>query len=369
MPDFNRDNLEETLKGLAKKRILIMDGAMGTMIQREKLQEADYRGERFKDWHKDVRGNNDLLVLTKPEVIEKVHDAFFAAGADIVETNTFNATSVSMADYDMQEYVREINVEGARLARKVADKWTARTPEKPRFVAGSIGPMNQSLSVSPDVDNPGYRSVTFDQVMMSYKEQVEGLIEGGVDIILIETIFDTLNAKAAIFATEEVFEEQGKRLPVIMSCTITDMSGRNLSGQTIEAFWHSVLHVKPFAVGLNCAFGAELLRPHAVTISDIADTFTCMYPNAGLPNEMGEYDETPEVTSRLLKGWAEEGILNIIGGCCGTTPEHIRAIADAMEECEPRKVPEVTPLMRLSGIDPVSIDTVVPLQKKQCSCS
>ena len=368
MPELNKSDVETTLTDLAKKRILIMDGAMGTMIQREKLQEADYRGERFKDWHKDVKGNNDLLVLTKPKIIEKVHDAFFAAGADIVETNTFNATSVSMADYDMQEYVYEMNVEGARLARKVADEWTARTPDKPRFVAGSIGPMNQSLSVSPDVDNPGYRSVAFDQVMQAYKEQVKGLIEGGSDIILIETVFDTLNAKAAIFATEEVFEELGLRLPVIMSCTITDMSGRNLSGQTIEAFWHSVQHVKPFAVGLNCAFGAELLRPHAVTISNIADTFICIYPNAGLPNEMGEYDETPDVTSGLLNGWAEEGLLNIIGGCCGTTPEHIRAISDVMANHAPRKVPEIAPMMRLSGIDPVSIDTVVPLVKKSCSC-
>lgn len=346
------------LSDAAEKGILIMDGAMGTMIQREKLQEADFRGERFKDWHKDLKGNNDLLVLTKPDVIEKIHDAFLAAGADIIETDTFNATSVSMADYDMQEFVREMNVEGARLARRVADEWTAKTPDKPRFVAGAIGPMNQSLSVSPDVDNPGYRSVTFDEVAASYKEQVEGLIEGGADIILIETIFDTLNAKAAIFATEEVFEEQGIRLPVFMSCTITDMSGRNLSGQTIEAFWHSVKHVKPFAVGLNCAFGAELLRPHAVTISAVADTRVCVYPNAGLPNEMGEYDETPEVTAGLLKEWADEGLLNIVGGCCGTTPEHISAIAEAVAPYEPREIPAVDQVMRLSGIDPVQIATL-----------
>lgn len=346
------------LSRAADKGILIMDGAMGTMIQREKLQEADFRGERFKDWHKDLKGNNDLLVLTRPDVIEKVHGAFLAAGADIIETDTFNATSVSMADYDMQDFVREMNVEGARLARRVADEWTAKTPDKPRFVAGAIGPMNQSLSVSPDVDNPGYRSVTFDEVAASYKEQVEGLVEGGADIILIETIFDTLNAKAAIFATEEVFEEQGIRLPVFMSCTITDMSGRNLSGQTIEAFWHSVKHVKPFAVGLNCAFGAELLRPHAVTISAVADTRVCVYPNAGLPNEMGEYDETPEVTAGLLKEWAEEGILNIVGGCCGTTPEHISAIAEAVAPYEPREIPAVDQVMRLSGIDPVQIATL-----------
>lgn len=351
-------SVAERLAKLAEERILIMDGAMGTMIQKEKLQEADYRGDRFKDWHKDLKGNNDLLVLTKPEVIRSIHDAFLAAGADIIETDTFNATSVSMADYDMQEFVREMNVEGAKLARDIADEWTAKTPNKPRFVAGSIGPMNQSLSVSPDVDNPGFRSVTFDEVMASYKEQVEGLIEGGVDIILIETIFDTLNAKAAIFATEEVFEEQGFKLPVFMSCTVTDMSGRNLSGQTIEAFWHSVRHVKPFAVGLNCAFGAELLRPHAVTIAAIADTRVCVYPNAGLPNEMGEYDETPEMTAGFLKGWADEGLLNIVGGCCGTTPEHINAISDAVSMHAPRAIPGTETVMRLSGIDPVSIATL-----------
>jgi len=355
-------DIETKLAELCDKRILIMDGAMGTMIQKKKLVEADYRGARFADWHKDLRGNNDLLVLTKPEVIEEIHGAFLAAGADIIETDTFNATSISMADYDMQSLAREINVEGARLARKVADEWTAKTPDKPRFVAGSIGPMNQSLSVSPDVDNPGYRSVSFDEVVAAYKEQVEGLIEGGAHIILIETVFDTLNAKAAIFATEEVFEEQGARLPVMMSCTVTDMSGRNLSGQTIEAFWYSIRHIKPFSVGLNCAFGAEHLRPHAVTIAAIADTRVCVYPNAGLPNEMGEYDETPEVTAGLLKAWAEEGLLNVVGGCCGTTPEHIAAIADAVDGLPPRGVPVAEPLMRLSGIDPVQIATLAPAE-------
>ncbi len=354
----NQLNAEKRLTDACEKRILILDGAMGTMIQREKLQEADYRGERFADWHIDLKGNNDLLVLTKPGVIEKVHAEFLAAGADIIETDTFNATSISMADYDMQEFVHEINVAGAAIARRIADEWTAKNPAKPRFVAGSIGPMNQSLSVSPDVDNPGFRSVTFDQVMEAYKEQVDGLIQGGVDIILIETIFDTLNAKAAIFATEEVFEEKGFRLPVFMSGTITDMSGRNLSGQTVEAFWHSVRHVKPFATGLNCAFGAELLRPHTAAIAGIADTHICVFPNAGLPNEMGEYDETPCQTSCLLKGWAEEGLVNIIGGCCGTTPEHIEAIAKSVEGLKPRAVPRLDPVMRLSGIDPVSIQTL-----------
>ncbi|UTW60299.1 homocysteine S-methyltransferase family protein [Kordiimonas sp. SCSIO 12603] len=352
----------ETLTKLAKERILIMDGAMGTMIQKEGLEEADYRGERFKDYHLDLKGNNDLLVITKPDVIAKIHGEFLAAGADIIETDTFNATSVSMADYDMQSLAKEINVEGAKLARRVADEWTAKTPEKPRFVAGSIGPMNQSLSVSPDVNNPGYRSVTFDEVAAAYKEQIEGLIEGGVDIILIETVFDTLNSKAAIFATEEVFEEQGVRLPMMLSCTITDMSGRNLSGQTIEAYWNSVRHAKPWSIGLNCAFGAEQLRPHAVTISDIADTLVCVYPNAGLPNEMGEYDETPEITGGLLGGWAEEGLLNITGGCCGTTPDHIAAIAKAVEGKAPRKVPVFEPVMKLSGIDPVKINCMEPAE-------
>jgi len=362
MTNIRKSSVEKQLADLCDQRILIMDGAMGTMVQFERLEEADYRGERFADWHKDVKGNNDLLVLTNPDVIAKIHGEFLAAGADIIETDTFNATRVSMADYDMQDYAFEMNVEGARLARRVADEWTAKTPDKPRFVAGSIGPMNQSLSVSPDVDNPGYRSVTFEQVVASYKEQVEGLIEGGVDIILIETIFDTLNAKAAIYATQEVFEKQGVSLPVFMSCTVTDMSGRNLSGQTIEAFWHSIRHVKPFAVGLNCAFGAEHLRPHAVTIAAIADTRVCIYPNAGLPNEMGEYDETPDITAGLLKGWADEGLLNIVGGCCGTTPGHIAAIADAMAGSRPRTVPVIDPVMRLSGIDPVQIATLAPAE-------
>ena len=356
------DDISKQLDSLCRDHILVMDGAMGTMVQRAKLEEADYRGERFKDWHKDLKGNNDLLVLTNPDVIAKIHSEFLAAGADIIETDTFNSTRVSMADYDMEDYAFEMNLEGARLARRVADEWTAKTPDKPRFVAGSIGPMNQSLSVSPDVDNPGYRSVTFDQVAASYKEQISGLIEGGVDIILIETVFDTLNAKAAIFATEEVFEERGARLPVFMSCTVTDMSGRNLSGQTIEAFWHSIRHIKPFAVGLNCAFGAEHLRPHAVTIANIADTRICVYPNAGLPNEMGEYDETPEITGGLLKGWAEEGLLNITGGCCGTTPGHIAAIAKAVAGIKPRRVPSAEPVMRLSGIDPVQIATTSPAE-------
>jgi len=348
-------NNTELLNKLAAERILVMDGAMGTMIQKKKLTEADFRGERFKDWPSDLKGNNDLLVLTKPEVIADIHAAFLEAGADIIETNTFNGTTISLADYDMQALAHEINVEGARLARRVADEFTAKNPDKPRFVAGSIGPTNKTLSVSPDVNNPGYREVSFDEVVTAYKEQVDGLMEGGVDIILIETVFDTLNAKAAIFATEEVFEERGVSLPIMLSCTVTDMSGRNLSGQTVEAFWYSVRHAKPFTIGLNCAFGAEHLRPHAVTLSAIADARIAIYPNAGLPNEMGEYDETPEVTGGHLKAWAEEGLLNIVGGCCGTTPEHIGAIAKAVAGIKPRKVPKHKPAMRLSGIDPITI--------------
>ncbi len=348
-------NTKQKLEAIARERILIMDGAMGTMIQKHKLQEADYRGERFKDWPSDLKGNNDLLVLTKPEVICEIHSQFLAAGADIIETNTFNGTSISMGDYDMQSLAYEINVEGAKLARRAADEWTAKTPNKPRFVAGAIGPTNKTLSVSPDVNNPGYREVSFDEVVEAYKTQVEGLIDGGVDIILIETVFDTLNAKAAIFATQDVYEERGVDLPIMLSCTVTDMSGRNLSGQTIEAFWYSVRHCRPFTIGLNCAFGAEHLRPHAVAIASIADAMVAIYPNAGLPNEMGEYDESPEVTGGHLKGWAEEGLLNVVGGCCGTTPDHIKAIADGVANIAPRKLPKQDTAMRLSGIDPITI--------------
>jgi len=345
----------EQLKGLMAERILVIDGAMGTMIQKHSLQEADYRGERFADWHSDVKGNNDLLVLTNPDIIAGIHDDFLAAGADIIETNSFNGTTISMADYDMQEYAREINVEAAKLARRVADEWTEKTPEKPRFVAGSVGPTNKTLSLSPDVNNPGYREVNFDEVKGAYREQIEGLIEGGVDLILIETVFDTLNAKAAAMAAEEAFDTVGHRLPIMLSCTITDMSGRNLSGQTIESFWYSVRHAKPLTVGLNCAFGAEHLRPHAVTLNAIANTNVCVFPNAGLPNEMGEYDESPEVMAGQIKEWANEGLLNVVGGCCGTSPDHIAAISKAIEGIPPRKIPADNHAMRLSGLDPLTV--------------
>jgi len=349
----------DRLNRAADQRILMMDGAMGTMIQREGLAEADFRGTQYAEWPSDLKGNNEILCVTQQEIIEKIHSEFLAAGADIIETNTFNCTRISLADYDMQSLAKELNIAAAACARAAADKWSAKTPDRPRFVAGAIGPMNKTLSISPDVNNPGYRAVTFDEVVGAYKEQVAALIEGGVDILLIETIFDSLNAKAAIFAAEDVFEEMGVRLPLMISFTVTDMSGRNLSGQTIEAFWYSVKHAKPFTIGLNCAFGAEHLRPHAVALSAIAETRVCVYPNAGLPNELGEYDELPEDTAAHLRGWAQEGLLNITGGCCGTTPDHIRAIAEAVEGVPPRKPVTLEPVMRLSGIDPVTLINMV----------
>lgn len=349
---MNRQERHSALLKAVGQRILVIDGAMGTMIQKEKLQEADYRGKRFADWPSDLKGNNELLNLTQPAIIRGIHSAFLEVGADIIETNSFNGTQISMADYDMQSLAAELSLESAKMARSVADEWTAKTPNKPRFVAGAIGPLNKTLSISPDVNNPGFRAVTFDEVVASYIEQIEALIEGGVDILLIETVFDTLNAKAAIFAAEEVFAANGFKLPIMISFTVTDMSGRNLSGQTIEAFWYSVRHAKPFSIGLNCAFGAEHLRPHAIALSGIADTHVCVYPNAGLPNELGEYDEEPRDTAGHLGAWAKEGLLNITGGCCGTTPQHIAAIAAAVEGVSPRAMPNLEPAMRLSGIDP-----------------
>ena len=347
-PTKNLQQLEE----LASRSILILDGAMGTMIQREELEEADYRGERFADYHRDLKGNNDLLVLTQPEIIKKIHSAYFEAGSDIVETNTFNATTISMADYDMSGLAREINIAAAQLARTVADEWTAKQPDKPRFVAGAIGPTNRTASISPDVNNPGYRNTTFDELATAYKEQTIALIEGGVDIILIETVFDTLNAKAAGFAVLEAFDELDVTLPIIVSGTITDFSGRNLSGQTPEAFWYSVRHLKPFAIGLNCAFGAEQLRPALAEIGSVAECLISGYPNAGLPNELGQYDESPEQTGAFLEQWAKDGLVNLVGGCCGTTPDHIAAIAKAVAPYPPRKAKPVTPKMRLSGLEP-----------------
>ena len=349
---MNRNLRIAALHAAAKQRILILDGAMGTMIQRHKLKEADYRGERFKDWPSDLKGNNDLLVLTQPGIIQGIHEAYFEAGADIIETNTFNAQTVSMADYGMEALAFEINVAAAKLARKAADKYTALTPEKPRFVAGAIGPTNRTASLSPDVNNPGFRNISFDELVAAYSEQTRGLIEGGVDTILIETVFDTLNAKAAGFAVKETFDAIGIELPLMISGTVTDLSGRNLSGQTPEAFWYSLRHLKPFSIGMNCAFGAEQLRPPIAQISKVADTHVSVYANAGLPNAMGEYDETSESMADAMRAWAADGLLNIVGGCCGTTPDHIKAIAGAVAPFPPRESPAVEPRLRLSGLEP-----------------
>ena len=332
----------KTIQDCLKERILIIDGAMGTMIQRHKLEEADYRGERFKDWPSDIKGNNDLLVLTQPQIIEGIHREYLEAGADIIETDTFNAQAISMADYHMEALAFEINVAAARIAKRAAADYTARNPGKPRFVAGALGPMSKTLSLSPDVNNPGFRSVTFDEVSNAYYEQVKGLVEGGVDLLLIETIFDTLNAKAAIFAIKKYFRDTKKaELPILISGTITDASGRTLSGQTLEAFYVSVMHARPLSIGLNCALGAQEMRSHIEELSQIAACFTSAYPNAGLPNAMGEYDEQPDETAHFIEEWAKNGWVNIVGGCCGTTPDHIRHIADHMAKLPPRSLPVV----------------------------
>src|SRR5919107_3448106 len=321
--------IERALRQAAAERILVLDGAMGTEIQALKLSEQDFRGERFRDHGHDLKGNNDLLILTQPDAIRDIHLRYFQAGADIVETNTFSGTSIAQADYGLEAIIYELNREGARLCREaavLAEKEDGRS----RFVAGAVGPTNRTLSISPDVNNPGYRAVTFDQVRDAYAEQVRGLVDGGAEIILIETIFDTLNAKAAIVATHQVFAEKGVKLPIMISGTITDLSGRTLSGQTPTAFWHSVRHAEPFSIGLNCALGAREMRAHIDEIAQVADTFVCAYPNAGLPNEFGLYDERPEATAAMLAEFAEAGFVNLVGGCCGTTPDHIRAIAQAV---------------------------------------
>ena len=340
------------LKKAADERILIIDGAMGTMIQQRKLGEDHYRGQRFADHSKDVKGNNDLLVLTQPEIIEEIHGEYLAANADIIETNTFNAQRISMADYHMQDLAYEMNVDAAKLARRAADAWSAKTPEKPRFVAGAVGPTNRTASISPNVNDPGYRNVNFDELRDAYKEQVRGLIDGGADIILIETIFDTLNAKAAGFATLEVFEEKDIELPIMISGTITDRSGRTLSGQTAEAFWYSMRHLRPFSIGLNCALGAELMRPYIAELAHIADTRISAYPNAGLPNAMGEYDETPHDMACKIEPWLADGLINIVGGCCGSTPDHIAHIANHAKDHKPRQLTKNAPKLRLSGLEP-----------------
>jgi 5-methyltetrahydrofolate--homocysteine methyltransferase len=346
-----RDRLEELLS----ERILVLDGAMGTMVQRHELEEADYRGARFAAHPSDVKGNNELLVLTRPDVIAGIHDAYLAAGADVIETNTFNAQRVSQADYAMESLSRELNVEAARLARIAADAWTQRTPDRPRFVAGAIGPMNKTLSLSPDVNDPSFRAVSFEAVRDAYVEQVQGLLDGGVDLFLVETIFDTLNAKAALIAIESVQRERGTDLPILISVTITDRSGRTLSGQTVGAFWTSIAHARPLAVGINCALGAEEMRPYVEELSSIADTFVSCYPNAGLPNAFGGYDQTPAQMARLLRDFAREGWLNLVGGCCGTSPDHIRAIAEAVADVAPRRIPVVPERPRFSGLEVLEV--------------
>lgn len=333
-----------TIEQQLQQRILVIDGAMGTMIQRHRLSEADYRGSRFADWPSDLKGNNDLLCLTQPGIIRGIHGEYLQAGADIIETNTFNAQRVSLADYGMEALAYEINLAAARLAREAVDSFE-KTSGKQAFVAGAIGPMNKTLSLSPDVNNPGFRALTFDEAADAYFEQVKGLVDGGVDVLLIETIFDTLNAKAAIFAIKKYFREHpvtGGSLPIMISGTITDASGRTLSGQTLEAFYYSIRHAKPLSVGLNCALGAREMRPHIEELSQLASCYTSAYPNAGLPNAMGEYDEHPEDTGHYLEEWAREGFVNIVGGCCGTTPDHIRHIADHVKGIKPRVVNEKT---------------------------
>ncbi|NTW64092.1 MAG: methionine synthase, partial [Chlorobiaceae bacterium] len=350
--------MKNSLLNLLETRILVLDGAMGTMIQRHKLQEEDYRGTRFAAHTHPLIGNNDMLVLTQPDIIHAIHCDFLDAGSDIIETNTFNANPISQADYHAEHLVRELNVEAARLARKAADTYTARNPEKPRFVAGSIGPTNKTLSLSPDVNNPGYRAVTFRNVVDNYVMQLEGLMEGGVDLLLVETVFDTLNCKAALFAIEEFFNRTGNHIPVMVSGTVVDASGRTLSGQTTEAFWISIAHMPDLlSVGLNCALGSKQMRPFIESLSGIAESYVSVYPNAGLPNEFGEYDDSPAYMAEQIAGFATSGFVNIVGGCCGTTPQHIKAIAEAVQSLQPRKRPHSEHELKLSGLEPLVVNS------------
>ena len=355
MPKSSQTPIHQSLINAAAKRILLIDGAMGTMIQQHSLEEADFRGQRFADWDSDIKGNNDLLSLTQPQIILDIHRAYLEAGADIIETNTFNSTQVSQADYNMQSLSAEINRESAKLARQAADEFS--TPDRPRFVAGILGPTSRTASLSPDVNDPGARNVTYDELVENYIESTEALIEGGCDLIMVETVFDTLNAKAALFAVQQVFVKLGYEIPIMISGTITDASGRTLSGQTPEAFWNSVRHSTPVSIGLNCALGPDELRPHLLEISNVADTLVTAHPNAGLPNEFGGYDLGPDAMAETILEFAQSGLLNIVGGCCGTTPEHIKAIADAVAEVKPRKIPEIAPACRLSGLEPFTINT------------
>src|SRR5579859_2101769 len=347
------------LLAAARERILVLDGAMGTMIQGLEYGEAAFRGQRFANFHRDIRGNNDLLILTQPQAIEDIHAKYLRAGADIVATNTFSSTSIAQADYDMSDLAYELNLEGAKLARAAAER-VSKEDGKPRFVAGAIGPTTKTTSISTDVNNPAMRGATFDEVQAAYYEQARGLLDGGVDLLLVETIFDTLNAKAALYAISELLEERGIDVPVMVSGTITDKSGRLLSGQMPEAFWNSVRHSKPITIGFNCALGAEDLRAHIADIGRVADTLVCAYPNAGLPNEFGQYDETPGYMARLIGEFARDGLVNIVGGCCGTTPDHIAAIATAVAPHRPRAVPVIEPRLRLSGLEPFALTSAIP---------
>ena len=335
---FNKENIMSDIKLEIQKRILVLDGAMGTMLQRYKFTEEDYRGERFKDYPTSLKGNNDLLSLTQPKAIAEVHRLYFEAGADIVETNTFSGTTIGMADYNMEDLVYELNYESAKIAKQVADEFTQKNPSQPRFVAGSIGPTNRTASLSPDVNRPEYRAITFDELRAAYKQQVEALIDGGVDVLLVETIFDTLNAKACLFAIEEVKEERNINIPIMVSGTITDASGRTLSGQTVEAFLASISHIPLLSVGFNCALGAEQLKPYLQRLSNETEFYTSAHPNAGLPNAFGEYDQSPKQMQSYIEEYLQDGLINIIGGCCGTNPEHIKAIAEVAKKYKPRNI-------------------------------
>ena len=352
-------DVEGTLRRMASQRILVIDGAMGTEIQALKLEERGYRGQRFADWHRELRGNNDLLNLTQPEAIREIHIAYFRAGADIVETNTFSSTAVAQADYGLEAIVYELNFEGAKLAHEAAEI-ISKEDGRPRFVAGAIGPTNRTASLSPDVNRPGFRAINFDELKAAYAEQARGLLDSGIDIILVETIFDTLNAKAALYGIAELFDERNIKVPVMISGTITDLSGRTLSGQTPTAFWYSVRHAAPLSIGLNCALGAKEMRTHVAEIAHVADTLVCAYPNAGLPNEFGFYDEGPETMAGLIGEFASAGLVNIVGGCCGTTPAHIRAITQAVADKAPREIPKLPSRLRLSGLEPFTLMPEIP---------
>jgi 5-methyltetrahydrofolate--homocysteine methyltransferase len=343
------------LRALFESRIAVLDGAMGSMVQTYGLEERDFRGEKFKDFPHDLKGNNDLLCLTRPDVIEEIHYNYFAAGADMVETNTFSSTTIGQADYHLESVVTELNLAAVACAKRAAKKAEAATPGRRCFVAGAIGPLNRTLSMSPDVNRPDYRAVTWKQVVDAYTQQIRALIEGGVDVLLIETIFDTLNSKAALFAVEGVFEEIGRKLPVMISVTITDASGRTLSGQTTEAFYNSIRHAKPFSVGINCALGGRAMRPYIEELARVAECYVTCYPNAGLPNAFGGYDETPADMAEILREFAAAGLVNMVGGCCGSTPPHIGAIAKAVRGLPTRKLPEIPVAMRLSGLEPLLV--------------